>query len=408
LIVATPVPRQSFDGKVNKTFANIALSSREWEGADLAASYTFDRRHNISPMDLYSYIPGDSQDQAQPSVPGVSRYIRFNLPHSFRFQKLKAEAGYRPVSGTRLSIAYLGDFKKRDFQQVAKSSEHTVTAKALTTVEQGSAWVSAAYIRRSGSKYIDNVSWNASHTLNYLNGGSQNQSIEYPLLFKYYLADRKRSEFKGGMTFDAGEHLAFSASGGRARDNYFRSLFGLRRARSLLADGDVSYSIENLLTASAYYSYERFSFDQKGYYIATLNLSNPSQEWTARNRDSVNTAGARLEWRVIPDRLNFSASYSVSEGTTAIDVQATGFVPLANVVPLPDAYDRTHHLGIKADYRLRPDLSLQAGYVFENHLTRDWAYDSVSITPVSQLLGSGIVSPRYNAHVVTVATHLAF
>lgn len=408
LVVRTPVPRASLDGKVRKTFANIGISSRDIDNADFTASYTFDRRRNLSPIDLYNYIPGDSQDQATPAVAGVSRYIRYNLPHSFDFQKVRAEAGYRPTARTRLSLAYTGDFKERDFQQVLHSNEHTVTAKALTTFERASGWISASYVRRGGSDYEDAVAWDASHTTNYLNAGPQNQSIEYPLLFKYYLADRKRTEVKGGLTFDVTEQVAFSASAGRARDDYYKSLFGLRKSRSLIASADVSYALSNIVTATAFYSYERYSYDQKGYYIFNTNLTNPSQEWTARNRDAVNSAGARVEWHAMPDKLKVTTLYTLSDGSTDIDVAATAFTPLATVAPLPDVIAKTHHVGLEGEYRFKPDWSVIVGWVYEDHVTRDWAYDNVAIAPVAQILGSGIVSPHYSAHVLTLATKVAF
>lgn len=408
LVVIDPVPRASLDGKIKKTFANIALTSREWDSVDLAASYTYDDRDNLTPIDLYNYIPGDSQDQARPFIAGVSRYIRFNLPHSFKFQKIRAEAGYRPAQGTRISLAYTGDFKDRDYQQVAESNEHSIVVKALTTFERASGWVSAAYIRRGGSDYIDDVAWNASHTTSYLNAGPQNRSIEYPLLFKYYLVDRKRNEYKAGVTFDASDALTFSASGGHARDRYHKSLFGLRRSESMIANADAAYVIRDVLTVSAFYSYERYTFDQKGYYITSQNLNNPQQEWTANSRDTARTGGAQVDWQAVPDQTKLTASYVISDGAANTDVQATGFTLLARVAPLPEVAQRTQQASVGLEHAFKPDLAVRIGYAWEKHTTRDWAYDNVAIAPVSQLIGSGIVSPRYSAHIVTVATRVRY
>jgi MtrB/PioB family decaheme-associated outer membrane protein len=408
LAVVQPVPRDSLDGKVRKTFASLSMTAREWDTVDLAASYTYDDRENLTPIDLYNYIPGDAQDQAQPFVAGVSRYIRFNLPHSFNFQKVKAEAGIRPMTGTRLSLSYTGDFKDRDYQQVDETNENTLLAKALATFSRASGWVSAAYIKRTGSPYNDAAAWDASHTVAYLNAGPQNRSIEYPQLYRYYLANRKRTEFKGGVTFDATDAFTVSAGGGHARDNYDRSLFGLRRSRSLIANADIAYAVRDLLTASAFYTYERFTFAQKGYFIFGISLTNPRQEWTAESRDSTHTAGAQVDWQAVPDKLKVIGSYALSDGSAATDVDATGFTPLAAVSPLPDVVERTEQASVAFDYTFRPGLAVRVGYLHEKHTTRDWAYDNVAIAPVSQLIGMGIAAPRYGAHIVTLATRVAY
>ncbi|MBM3515387.1 MAG: MtrB/PioB family decaheme-associated outer membrane protein, partial [Alphaproteobacteria bacterium] len=408
LVVTTPRPRASLDGKIRKTFANVSITSREIENVDLAASYTLDDRDNLTPIDLYNYIPGDAQDQAVPFVPGVSRYIRFNLPHSFKFQKAKAEIGYRPIAGTRISLNYTGDFKDRDYQQVAESNEHAITAKVQSTFESASGWISASHVRRNGSPYDDAVAWDASHAANYLAAGPQNQSIEYELLFRHYLADRKRSVVRAGYTVDVIPEFAVSASLGRARDRYQESRFGLRQSRSLIAGFDAVYNARDLVTVVAYYTYERFTFDQKGYYIATNRENDPAQEWTARTKDATHTVGGQVDWQAVPDKLKLSGLFTRSDGGNAIDVQATGFVPLARVSALPDVVERTTRAGLSAEYAFKPDLAIRLGYAHEKHITRDWAYDNTPIAPVSQLIGAGIVSPRYSAHVVTVATRVAY
>ena len=119
------------------------------------------------------------QDQQQPIVFGGSRYIRYNLPHSFTFHQAKAEFGYRITPRTRLSVAYTGDFRTRTYQEVSKTDEQTVRAKAQTTFAKGSIWIAQTFANRTGSDYLDYVAWNASHTDQYLALGPQNQSIEY-------------------------------------------------------------------------------------------------------------------------------------------------------------------------------------------------------------------------------------
>jgi MtrB/PioB family decaheme-associated outer membrane protein len=408
LVVIDRLPRAAFDGDVRKTFAALAITARESDAFEFSGGYTFEDRQNKSSRDLYSYIPNDAQDQAQPFVPGVSRYIRFNLPRSVTTHKLKAEAAHRFTPRTRLSVAFNNDFKSRTYEAVAHSHEYQVKAKLLSAFAAGSGWVSYSYADRDGSEYRDDLTWNESHTLNYINAGPQNASIEHPSLRKFHLADRIRREGRGGLTVDATPAVAINAAAGFARDTYANSPLGLQSSRSLLIDLDVSITVPERVTASVFHSFESIRFFQKGYYIATLNLFNPNFEWTARNRDRAHTTGVRADFTVIPETLTVEAKAHLSRGRTAIAVQAQPVVPLAAVAALPDTQETTHHLGLNAQFRLRPETAIKAGYTFERRRSNDWQYDSVGLTPVTQLLGSGILPPRYAVHVLSLSALYQF
>ncbi len=406
LDVRTPLPLTSANAEIRRTYGNLTLTARQGKSVDLVASYTYDDRDNRTPRSLYNYVANDVQDQPQPIVFGGSRYIRYNLPHSFTFQQAKAEVGYRLTPRTRLSVAYTGDFRTRTYQEVSKTDEQTVRAKAQTTFAKGSIWIAQTFAKRTGSDYLDYVPWNASHTDQYLAQGPQNQSIEYGLLRMYHLADRRRQETKGGATYDLATGLTASMSGGFARDRYSRSLFGLLRSDTLLADGDITYVFQKSLTASAFYSYERIRSVQKGYFLFNANETNPAQAWVSASRDTVHSAGVRLDWQA-RHNLKLGLNTTLSRGRTNIVTESTAFTPLATSTPLPDALANTYNVGIRGEYAVRDNLSLRAGYTFEHHVTDDWRYIS-SLTPVSQILGSGEIAPRYNAHVVWVSARTQF
>ena len=63
-------------------------------------------------------------------------------------------------------------------------------------------------------RYDDAIAWDLSHTQAYLNSAPSARSIEQPLMRKYNMADRRRSEAKGGFTFDVMPNVAVSAQGG--------------------------------------------------------------------------------------------------------------------------------------------------------------------------------------------------
>jgi hypothetical protein len=53
-------------------------------------------------------------------------------------------------------------------------------------------------------------------------------------------------------------------------------------------------------------------------------------------------------------------------------------------------------------------MALKAGYIFERRRGNDWRYDGVGLTPVAQILGSGILPPRYNVHVLSLSALYEF
>jgi MtrB/PioB family decaheme-associated outer membrane protein len=402
------LPAQSLHGRDHKTYANVGLTSREGKRFDFAASYSYDDRDNRTPRMLFDYPTNDVQDQPQPLVAGVSAYFRYNLPYSFTFQQAKAEVGYRLTPRTRLSATYTGDFKSRTYAEVARTQEHTFKLKALSSFSMGSAWLSYSYANRTGTNYSADTPWDLSHTAAYLGASPNNHEIEYPLLRKFELADRQRHELKGGGTLETGTALVVDVSGTYARDLYTHSLFGLRSDDDLALDTDVAYVFAKGLSASVFYSYDQITSRQRGYFLATLSLTNPAQIWGARNRDVTHTAGVHMDWDAIPQVLKLRGAYYLSDGTTHIDVNATPFTPLAASTPLPDARDITHNLSFKAEYAVRGGTTLKVGYTLERHVTHDWQYANMGFAPVAQIVGSGIIPPRYTAHVISITARHEF
>ena len=407
LSVTEPLPRTSLDGKVNKAHIALGLTARPSANVDISAGYTFDDRDNKSPMNLYSYVANEAQDQVRPLVPGASRYIRYNLPHSFTFQQAKADVAVRITPRTRLSLAYTGDFRARKYQQVSDTAEHSFRAKVLTTFTAGSAWLAYAYSSRTGSTYDDALPWDLSHTESYLAASPFNRSIEHPLLRKFNMANRQRHEAKGGATVELAPDLMLDATGIYAEDDYKRSPLGLQRSETLQLDTNLSYVVGKALTATAFYSFERVKYDLTGYLMGTINLTNPAQDWSTANRDIIHSAGLKADWDAIPQVLKLGVGYYISDGTSMSNSIGSNFALVMNTAPLPDARELTHNASLTGDYKVRPDTTLKVGYTFQSHSSRDWQY-GYGAAPVAQVLGSGITLPRYSAHIVWLSARYDF
>jgi hypothetical protein len=224
---------------------------------------------------------------------------------------------------------------------------------------------------------------------------------------KYNMANRERHELRGGATWEFTPAVIFDAAAFLAEDDYKDSPLGLQRSETVQLDASVTYVAGKRLTATGFYSVERIKFDLTGYLMGTLNLANPAQNWSTANRDVIHTVGAKLDWNALPDVLKLGAGYHLSDGTSRISSIGSTFALLMTTSPLPDIRDVTHNVNLTGEYKVRPDTTLRLGYTLQRNRTTDWSY-GWSAAPVAQLLGSGIVSPRYTAHLAWISARYDF
>jgi MtrB/PioB family decaheme-associated outer membrane protein len=117
LIVHTPVPLASLDGKVDTSMFNARFTSQLARPLGLAINYHYDDRDNKTPRAVYPYIGGDSQNQ-RPYDDG-----RINLPYSYTKQRADAVLTYRIFSGTRLKGGVEYNDTSREYSEVADAEE---------------------------------------------------------------------------------------------------------------------------------------------------------------------------------------------------------------------------------------------------------------------------------------------
>jgi hypothetical protein len=53
------------------------------------------------------------------------------------------------------------------------------------------------------------------------------------------------------------------------------------------------------------------------------------------------------------------------------------------------------------EYKLRPNLSLRLGYLFEKFSLSDWAYDGVGTQTLADVVTIGEDGPDYRAHLAS-------
>jgi hypothetical protein len=243
-------------------------------------------------------------------------------------------------------------------------------------------------------------------------GLSADDFENHPDLRKSYLADRDSDTISASLTVLPHPQVSVGLGGNYTTHDYDDGVYGLRDHTIADVTLDVSYSPMTKLTASAFFTHERQTFEQQGISFvgfgggpANALLNDPADQWSVDAHDRVNTVGARVEWNAIKDLFDVNLEYSYSRAVTDFDIAGGSNNTFEQ---LPDLVSRIHSLGINGRYHLNDQTAINFGYRFETLSTDDFALDGVEVDTVDQVLNLGESSPDYVAHVFGVSLSYRF
>lgn len=379
-ITASPLPASNLDGRVDTTLASLEIDSRVLPRLRLNGSYTYSDRDNKTDVNVYDYVVTDTG-------PGG---MRQNRPYSYKQQLLRLKAAYRFPKQITLSGGYDDDEMKRTYVQAEKTRDKTLWAKlAMRPLEMLETSLKYSYSDRNASSYIP------LSQINPLLDNPNPNFYDNPLMRVLIMADRTRDKIGFTLSLTPVETLTFGLDYDYVLDSYDKMYLGLHEAKGSVATASLSYTFSENLSASAYYTYDYLTSDQKG--SQKLFYTDPENPWVASSQNRTDTTGVSLTWSPMPDKLDLGADLTYSEFTGEI-----GFV---DSTALPDISSRLRSLNIHATYRLSERLSLRAEYLYEKFTETDWSKDgAVNTLPTLLSLGTapqdsstylGFVSLRY-------------
>lgn len=404
LTITTPLPRRSLQGLVDNTVVNLVLTSRPLPKFDFRTSYRLDNRDNQTPQDVWIAIANDAENQPTAAAGGL-----INLPYSYTRQQARLDAGYRVLPSTKFSIGYQYDNDWQNFQEVSTLQEHTFKGRlSVTPFDMVNGWVEYRHGIRTGTQYIANLPYLLS---NAPQSPGPNDYENDPLLRKSFLADRTRDSARAVINFLPGSSFGLTLDNSFTNDAYTESSLGLTQQLTISSTVDASYSPNERITGHAFFTYENLQYKQKGCsFRPPFNqdcILNPTATaaggaWRADTQDEVYTAGVGADWHVIKDRLDLGLDYTFSKGITSIDVSGQG------TAPLPDIRSTMNSIGVYANYHIKTNLSARVGYRYESLTTQDYALDGVTPNTISNVLGLGVSSPDYHAHIFLLTLRYQF
>ncbi len=405
LAVGTPMPRNSLNGKVNTTHADLKLTSKLTPKMHFTAAYRYDDRDNNTPQSQYWYIGGDSQTQA---AAGAGK-IRVNLPGSSTKQQAHAELDYKLAAHTKLKLGYEYDWVKKTYEAIDWEREHTLKAGVDHRFnEMASAGVSYAYSDRNTSSYNAGAPFLASYSSTYWGPMPANQRWDnVPTQKKFFLAPRKRDKLRAHANVSPNERFDLQFGVDYNDDNYHDSEFGLKGATGWAANIDASLQATDAVTGHAFASYENYESRQRSAELAAvkLNYLNPNRAWLADIEDRTLTVG--IGFRVKPGgRYEFGGDYSHARSNG--EIQITSGSALAAALPLPDVTSRLNRVDLFGRYWVKKDVSINVKYIYERFRSKDWAYDNVLSNSMANVIGTNQESPDYRVHFIGVSASYRF
>ena len=367
-------PGGSLNGRVATLDAGLKLNSAVTRRLRLNAAYTHNGRDNQTPQSSYSWVTTDMFTEAP----------RTNLPYSFKEDKLKLSANYMASAKLRGSVGADFDAHRRTYQEVDTTRENTAWGKISSRVsDKLDLTLKLTHGERSNSGY---------HSV-------ADIALENPLLRKFYLANRTRDTAGARADIAVNERISVEFGVDSSEDKYSESTIGLLDGKEFNLNGDVSAILTERTSLHLFANHQVIKSKQAG----SDNQGYPLPDWSADNKDTTDFFGLGVKHTAIPDKLDIGADYSVTHSRSQINVDTGASNPA-----FPDMTTSLDSLKLYATYRMKKNMSLQAGYWYEHYTSRNWMLDGIAPATIPNVLALGLQPPQYNVNVVRLSVRYKF
>lgn len=361
-----PIAEPGLDGNRELLSAAVNLISRPTPRLRVNVSHVVTERRDRRADMMLTPVLGDLFATAAVTAPGYDYKrastrvrLRYRLPGRFRLA-----AGFSHLDNRRSGLEIAGNDRLRGWLEL--------------TGEIGTGW-------RFRLKH-DRADRDAAE----FHANTRNN----PLTRRFYQAERRDSEWSGGIRFDsAASGLSIGFDANRRELDYPESPLGLQRDLSAGWALDAAFAPAPAVSISGFYGVQSRKSRTAG------SAGFPDRGWLYDIDDKVTTAGARLVARGFPHpALELSANYAHSDGVgdyeTALGAMRSSF---------PALISRHRSLDLRLRYAWRPRASLVLRYYFERYRGADWSIDGLGPDAIRNVLTLGRSSPRYGNHLIALS-----
>ncbi|MGE6568540.1 MtrB/PioB family decaheme-associated outer membrane protein [Shewanella vesiculosa] len=358
------LPADSIDAKVDitgMTLKAVTKLSRAWR---LTGSYDYNDRENNTQIEQWTQI----------SISDVTGKVRDNTPYDLTTHRAKLSTDYRISHGIKLDAGY--DFRRdeRSNQGRETTDDNNVWARLrLNNFDMWDMWLKGSFSKRDGSEYKASESSSAEQN---------------PLLRRYYLADRDRTQIEARVNHSPMDNLNVDFGVRYALDDYTNTQIGLTESKDTNYDININYMINDDINASTFYNHQIITSAQSG--SANLNIAT----WQAEIEDTVDVVGAGLSYNNLMDsrlRLGVDYTYSDSDSTTQVRQGISG--------DYGDYFAKVHNINVYAQYQATEKVALRIDYKMEKYLDNDDAND-IEPDTIWNVMSFGNLQHDYTAHMI--------
>ena len=373
-LVVAGLPGASLNGRAKTLDANLKLSSAVTDRLQLNAAYVHNDRDNQTPQAVYPSVATDM-------FVGLPRT---NLPYSFKQEKFKLSADYRVSARLRGSVGANFDTNKRTYQEIDTTREDTAWGKVSSRVTDK---VDLTFKLAHGERRNEG-SFQVVPGIN---------PAENPLLRRFNMANRTRDSAGLRADIALAESVNLGLGLDSSEDKYTDSTIGLTNGKDFNLSGDVSMMLTERTRLHFFANRQEIKSKQAG----SQTFSGP--DWSADNKDTIDTYGLGLKHAAIKDKLDIGADYGITRSRSEINVNTGASNPA-----FPHVTAKLDSLKLYATYRLKENMSLQAGYWYERYDSRDWMLDGVATDTIPNVLTLGLQAPQYHVNVVRLSLRYKF
>lgn len=373
LLVVSPLPTTSLDGRVDTTNANVRWTSDFGDSFRLKADYQYRDRDNKTPRYSYDWVTTDSNVAT----------ARANLPYSYTSNTSRLGVEYRPATGMKTSAGYDYQQYERTYQSVEQSEEQTVWASLMARSFDSA-----------------DVTFRLSHSARKKDGYEvvpELDNPENPLLRKYNMADRDRDQAGVRVDVAVTERSTLGLGVEFADDDYPDSDLGLVSSRQSSIGVDFSTLLSKNLTFNLFVNNEMIRSTVAGSQLYSI------PDWSGRMDDTFNTVGAGIKHALIENTLDVGANYVYTRSRGEISTVDGGVQS-----ELPDIVTRLSSFKIYGNYHFSETLVLNGTFWHERYSSSDWALDGVAEDTVPNNLSLGQEAPSYDVNVFMLSMRYRF
>ena len=426
-------PASAFNGLVNTSHADVKLTDKSIQDLNLAASYKFDRRDNLSQSNIYNF-------QAISGSAGNQGYYP-NTPLSLQKGLLELSGEYRLTKDQKASLTYGNQSITRWCNQYATGmggnpgNTYPAGADCLTANSSRSNALDAVYKIKAN----DSVDLKLGYGVDYRRTTTNQNAIaafsgtnvnkadgvapwmvpgqnggDYLGYMPFFEASRNQQAAKARLNWRATDEISLGLNGKYAYASYPDSTYGVQNSTTWNLGLDGSYQYAELGSVTAYAVQQNSQRNLTNYYWSSATNQGT---WNNNLTGHDTTFGLGVKHGGLMSgkvNLNGDLTYSLGQSfyNTTPGALSTGttYTTASGAFGAPPAI-RNDLVAIKLGGTYQIDKKSKVGlqYMYQRLVSSDYYYTALQygVTPTA-VMPTNQTAGGYNVNVITVGYSYSF